>query len=56
MKCETCRYWGGRVSGLLYTPGPCLRYPPISDQHHRPMMSIRDWCGEHQPKDATHDQ
>lgn len=58
-KCETCRWWGGRVSGRVYDPGPCRRYPPqvvIRDQFQdvhfiQPKMSINDFCGEHTPKD-----
>lgn len=62
-RCETCRWWCGRVSGRVYTPGECRRYPPQivvrdrSDDLHRvwPTMSIHDFCGEHQTKDAGHE-
>ena len=54
-RCETCRWWGGRVSGRVYTPGPCHRYPPavvvrdrFEDLHQvRPTMNPHDRCGEY---------
>lgn len=52
--CGTCRWWGGHISGRVYDPGPCRRYPPIrfgNGDHlqHRPIMSPDDFCGEHTP-------
>lgn len=60
-RCGTCRWWMGRVSGRIYSPGDCRRYPPSvvvrdrRDDLHQvwPTMSILDFCGEHQPKDHT---
>ena len=62
--CGTCRWWGGRISGRVYDPGPCRRYPPqvmtnrpqpYSDQWNVwPTMKPGDFCGEHQPKEPTH--
>ena len=60
--CETCRWWGGRISGRLYDPGPCRRYPPTvwanlkgPNANVRPIMGPNDWCGEHQPQEAQGD-
>lgn len=57
--CETCRYWGGRVSGRVYIPGPCRRYPPVmlSEQTkaYHPITHIADWCGEYAAKEQNHD-
>ena len=59
--CQTCRWWGGRLSGRVYTPGPCHRYPPtaiVRDNRYEvvqsawPVTRIDDWCGEHQPQEA----
>ena len=57
--CGTCRWWGGRISGRVYDPGPCRRYPPTAVSLHYydlgkqrnvwPIMSPDDFCGEHQP-------
>ena len=60
-KCETCKWWSGRISGQVHTRGPCRRYPPtmvVRDryddlQQHSPMMAFNDFCGEHQPKEPT---
>lgn len=57
--CGTCRWWGGRISGRVYDPGPCRRYPPLrmgptSYEQYRPIMSINDLCGEHTPKEPPH--
>jgi hypothetical protein len=56
--CETCAWWGGKISGRTYTPGPCYRYPPqviVRDrygdkQNARPIMAAHDWCGEYTAK------
>lgn len=56
--CETCRWWGGRINGRVYSPGACRRYPPfvvVRDRHNdlqnvRPIMGPYDLCGEHHPK------
>lgn len=57
--CGTCRWWGGRISGRVYDPGPCRRYPPHPHvaqsgfvQSILPSMRPDDFCGEHQPKEA----
>lgn len=51
--CETCRWWGGKVTNRVYVRGTCRRYPPISREHNRPIMDLTDFCGEHQPKEPT---
>jgi hypothetical protein len=56
--CATCRWWGGRISGSVYTLGSCRRYPPsvvrISDRNSnvRPTMRPTEYCGEHQARAA----
>lgn len=59
-RCETCRWWCGKVSGKVYYPGECRRYPPTiapDDKPYNrsyakvwPVMSVSDWCGEHSPR------
>lgn len=57
--CGTCRWWDGRISGRVYDPGPCRRYPPTvfynterpAQQKAWPITDIKDFCGEHTPKD-----
>jgi len=46
-RCETCRFWAGRISGRIYTPGACRRYPPAATDLQ---TSPSNWCGEWQPK------
>lgn len=63
--CETCRYWCGKVSGRLYSPGECRRYPPAiapdDTPYSRlytkvwPVMSAKEWCGEHTPTEGKSD-
>lgn len=56
--CETCRWWGGSISGHVHTTGPCRRYPPsvirVSDRNFnvRPTMRPTDYCGEYQPDEV----
>ena len=49
--CETCRFWRGKVSGRVYTMGPCVRFPPDGN-NLRPRMPPQDWCGEYRRTDA----
>jgi hypothetical protein len=61
--CKTCQWadvWpreGLRVSyGYALKDGRarCRRYPPICDSTYSvdryPVVSLLDWCGEHQPR------
>lgn len=56
--CATCRWWGGRISGHVYEPGACRRYPPavmrVRDRNFNvlPTMRPTDYCGEHQARAA----
>lgn len=58
-RCETCRFWDGRIIGLTHIPGECRRYPPQitarpgQAMQEWPSTIYRDWCGEHQPKGPT---
>lgn len=56
--CATCRWWGGRISGHVYEPGPCRRYPPAVMRastrvfNVQPNMRPTEYCGEHQARAA----
>jgi len=40
--CGTCKWWKGRISGRVYTPGLCVRYPPPNET-----TQIDHFCGEY---------
>lgn len=46
--CETCRFYDARFRGHVVSGAmECRRYPT------RVPKVWTDWCGEHQPKEAT---
>lgn len=44
--CQSCRWWQGGISGRIYNPGKCRRFPPPN-----PVTHINDFCGEYTRKD-----
>lgn len=55
--CATCRYWGGRPTGLTRDRGrafPCRRHAPLPARGGQkgaemPYTPHDFWCGEHRP-------
>lgn len=61
--CETCRWWD-RESNRQSTDGLCRKYAPratvlesdeVEEYPVWPKTDIRDWCGEHQPREVKDD-
>lgn len=55
--CLTCKYWKQDTDfGHPLCVGDCRRFPPAfigrGIQAEFPEVSLEDWCGEYQPRDA----
>ena len=59
-KCDECKFWCPPhvpEDDREQFAGECHKNPPYSQHHYKyPPTYSDDWCGEHQPKDTTHDK
>lgn len=49
-RCETCKWWGGRISGRIAKTDLCRRYPP-NPGGGLPVVAHCEFCGEHSPRE-----